>query len=279
MTQEIIQEICHWFQSDIICMNVYMTGYEASKGIISTIDFQDHQSRPQWANGCFVCFVYPNALIDFYTPPPPQTKFWGYIGITLPICLAVRLFVQSELNLGYTFWIKRDKAFILHMWIPCDKTFLSVTKILTLWPWPWLLTYFWSNVTFDITFEPKKIRLSYYIWGFLVTRPFCSYQKFWPCDFDLDFWPSFEQNLTLEITFEPKEIGLSYIILHMWVPSSSQATVFESRRRTQIPWLATMGFLVTRPFCPYQKTLTLWHWPWLLTYFCKNLTLVINFEP
>ena len=49
----------------------------------------------------------------------------------------------------------RDKALILYMWIPCDKTFLSIPKFLTLWPWPWHLTFFSKNLTLAISFEPK----------------------------------------------------------------------------------------------------------------------------
>ena len=146
----------------------------------------------------------------------------------------------KKLNLGFNFWTKRDRAFILQVCIPCGKTFLSVPKNLTfwpwlltyfwknltlaiifepeeirvsyytcwflltrpflsvpknltLWPWPWLLTYFWKNLTLALTFEPREIRLSYYRYVFLVARPFCPYQKFWPCDIDLDFWPTFEK--------------------------------------------------------------------------------------
>ena len=95
----------------------------------------------------------------------------------------------KKLNLGYNFWTKRDKAFILQVCIPCGKTFLSIPKILTLWP----LTYFWKNLTLAITFEPREIRLSYYMHVFLLARPFCPYQKFWPCDLDLDFWPTLEK--------------------------------------------------------------------------------------
>ena len=78
--------------------------------------------------------------------------------MALSVC-SVHLFVQSKLNLGSKFWTKRDWAFILGMCISCGKTFLLVPKILTLWYWPWLLTYFWKNLTLAITFEPKEIGL------------------------------------------------------------------------------------------------------------------------
>ena len=92
----------------------------------------------------------------------------------------------KKLNLGYNFWNKRDRAFIFHMCIPCSNTFLSITKFLTSWPWPWLLTYFWKNLTLAITFETKEIGLSYLTCVFLVARPFCRYQYFWPSGLDFD---------------------------------------------------------------------------------------------
>ena len=132
--------------------------------------------------------------LNLYTPP--QTKFGGVYRnhpVCLSVCLSIRLSVQSKLNLDHNFLTKGDRALILHKCIPCDKTFLSIPKVLTLWPWPWLLTYFWKNLTLAITFEPKEIVLSYFTCVFLVTRPFCQYQHFWLCDLDLDFWPTFEK--------------------------------------------------------------------------------------
>ena len=133
--------------------------------------------------------------------------------------LSVRLSVQSKLNLGYNFSTNRDKALILHRLVPSDKTFLkflSLPKNLTLWPWPWLLTYFCKNLTLAITFEPRGIRLSCYRHAFLATRPFCPYQKFLPCDLDLDFWPTFEKKLNLGYNLWTKRDKA--FILHMLVP-------------------------------------------------------------
>ena len=87
---------------------------------------------------------------------PPQTKFGGgYIWITRSVCLSVRLSVQSKLNLVHNFLTKGDKALIFHMCISCGKTFLLEPIFFISWPWRWLLTYFWKNLTFTITFEPK----------------------------------------------------------------------------------------------------------------------------
>ena len=83
------------------------------------------------------------------------------------------------------FWNERDRAFIFYMCISCGKTFLLIPKFLT--SWPWLLTYFWKNLTLAITFELKEMGLSYFTCVFLVARPFCKYQYFWPSGLDLDF--------------------------------------------------------------------------------------------
>ena len=152
------------------------------------------------------CIFYCTVYTSLYTP---ANDVWGVYRNHL-VCLSVHLSVQSKLNLDYNFLTKWDRAFILHMYVPCDKTFLFVPKVLTLWPWPWLLTYFWKNLTLAITFESKEIGLSYNSCVFFVARPFCWYQKFWPCDHYLELWPTFEKNLTLALTFEPKQIEHSY---------------------------------------------------------------------
>ena len=195
---------------------------------------------------CRLCFVLG---IDFHRWTsfkiatysllyPPQTKFGGYIGITLSVCLSVcpsvcpsvrpsvRLSVQSKLNFDHNFLAKGDRALILHKRIPCDKTCLSIPKFLTSWPWPWLLTYFRKNLTLVRTFKTKEVGLSYFTCVFFVARPFCWNQNFWLRHIDLDFWPTFEKNLTLVRTFETKEVGLSYF---------------------------TCVFLVARPFCWNQN--------------------------
>ena len=63
----------------------------------------------------------------------------------------------KKLNLRHNFLTKRDGAFILLVCISCGSTFLFVPKKLTLWSWPWLLTYFWKNLTLAIIFKPEEI--------------------------------------------------------------------------------------------------------------------------
>ena len=132
-----------------------------------------------------MCFVKISISSGYYFQL--QTKFGGYIGITLSVCLSIRLSVrpsvQSNLNLDHNVWTESDRALILHKCIPCDMTFLSIPKFLTLWPWPWLLTYFWKNLTLATTFEPQEIGLLYLTCVFVVARPSCWNQKFfisWP---------------------------------------------------------------------------------------------------
>ena len=131
------------------------------------------------------------------------------MSVCLSVCLSVRPSVQSK----HSLLTKGDRALILHKCIPCDKTFLSIPKFLTLWPWPWLLTYFWKNLTLAITFEPKEVGLSYFTFVFLVARPFCWNQNFLPHDLDLDFWPTFEKKLNLDHNFWTKSDRA--LILHV----------------------------------------------------------------
>ena len=99
----------------------------------------------------------------------------------------------KNFNLGHNFQTRRDRAFILQMCIPCDKTFHMVPLFFTLWPWPWSLTYFWKTLTLAITFKPEEIKLSYCTCVFLVTRPFTWYHNFFDLvtltlKFDLLVW-------------------------------------------------------------------------------------------
>ena len=48
----------------------------------------------------------------------------------------------KNFNLGHSFLTRRGRDFILHMCIPCSKTFNAVPWFLTYWLWPWRLTYF-----------------------------------------------------------------------------------------------------------------------------------------
>ena len=89
---------------------------------------------------------------------------------------SVSVCVNKNFNLGHNFQTRSDKAFILHMCIPCDKTFHMVPLFWSLWHWPWSLTYFWKILTLTITLKPEEVWLSYCTSVFLVTRLFTWYQ-------------------------------------------------------------------------------------------------------
>jgi hypothetical protein len=59
--------------------------------------------------------------------------------------------------------------------------------------WPWGLAHFSKTLTLAISFEWQVIGLSYFICVFLMTSPFYWYQTFWPCDLNLEVWPSFQK--------------------------------------------------------------------------------------
>ena len=44
--------------------------------------------------------------------------------------------------LNWSFWKRKERAFKLYMFITCEKTFLNISWLLTLWLWPRSLTYF-----------------------------------------------------------------------------------------------------------------------------------------
>ena len=50
-----------------------------------------------------------------------------------------------------------------------------------------------KTLTLAITFKLLKIKLSYFICVFLMTRPFTWYHNFWPRDLDLEVWPTSEK--------------------------------------------------------------------------------------
>jgi hypothetical protein len=114
------------------------------------------------------------------------TKLFDHVTLTLMLDLLIKNF-----NLGYNFQMICTRMLIFHMSVPCDKNFSWVPKFLTLWPWPWYLTYLLKTFTLPITFEWYVLALWYFTWVFLMARPFHGYKTFWPCDLDLDGWPAY----------------------------------------------------------------------------------------
>ena len=92
-------------------------------------------------------------VYSFWQDLSVDTKIFDFVSLTLTFDLLL-----MKLNLGNNFWAKRDMAVILHISIPCDKTFLLETKFFTLWSWPWLLTFFWKKLNLDHIFWTKSDR-------------------------------------------------------------------------------------------------------------------------
>ena len=167
------------------------------------VDFQiligQFAGQQFWMFPCKECYIYT-----------PANGVWGggWVYRNHPVCLSVCSSVQSKLHLDHNFLTKGDKALILHKCIPCDKTFLSILKILTSWPWPWLLTYFWKKLNLGHNFWTKRDRAFIFHMCIAFGKTFLLETKFfnpWPWPWFLTY---FWKNLTLTITFEPKVIGL-----------------------------------------------------------------------
>ena len=80
----------------------------------------------------------------------PEIKDRGAYCFVLYVILS---FCPPLLNfyLANNFWTVSARAFIFHMCIPCEKTFLCVPLFFPLWPWPWSLTHFLKTLTLLIT--------------------------------------------------------------------------------------------------------------------------------
>ena len=119
---------------------------------------------------CPVC----HSLILIFCPP-----FWNF-------------------NPAYNFLAVSARTFIVHINIPCDKTFpwipLFFTLDLGVWP---IFEHFYLH----ITFKQWVLELWYFTWIFRVIRPFRWYHYFLLWDLDLGVGPIFLKTLTLCITF------------------------------------------------------------------------------
>ena len=138
-------------------------------------------------------------MLSFYVPGnrvSGTSSFW-------PVCLSITFFVCGKNLLPWSYlWTITYRAFIYHMCIPCDKTFLSVHifDLVTL------------TVTFDVHFE--NFNLVHYFWT-VIDMAFIFHMCI-PCDNTfpavpkiLTLWPwpwpltYILKSLTLIITFEP----------------------------------------------------------------------------
>ena len=174
------------------------------------------------------------------------TKMFDLVTLTLKFDLLLKNF-----NLSHCFLTRRGRAFIFHLYIPCDKTFPWVPKFLTSWPWPWSLTYFKKNFNLGHCFLTRRGRAFIFHLYILCDKTFPWEPKFFYfVTLTLKF-SLFSKTLTLVIASQPEEVGLSYF---------------------------TYVFLVGRPLMSYHDFLTLWPWPCRLNYFNKKLSWTMTFE-
>jgi hypothetical protein len=210
-----------------------------------------------------------------------------------PVRLSICLFVCKNFNIGHIFWMVSDKAFLFHMCVPYDKTFLLVPKFLTLWPWS--LTHFSKTLTLAILFEWQVIGISYV----------CSLWQ------DLSIGTIIFDLVTLTLNFDPlfknfnighivgmasdrdficvctlwQDLSVGTIIFYLVTLTLKFDPLFKNFNIGHIIWLASdrvfifhMCVLYDKTFLMVPKFLTMWPWPWSLTHFSKTLTLAILFE-
>ena len=97
----------------------------------------NHCYAPRWKIGAFCFFLSVIVFLSFcYSFMPPKSKNWGHSVYCPSFCHSVNL----------------SDAF----------TFPWVLTYLTLWSWPWSLTYFLKTLTLPITFEQWMLELWYF---------------------------------------------------------------------------------------------------------------------
>ena len=140
--------------------------------------------------------------------------------------------------IGNNFWTVGARAFVFHMSFAWDKTFQLVPTILTLWTWT--LTYFFKALSLRITFE----------------------------QWDLEFWffSWIQKIVTLTLEFDLLFGNFNFVnTCNIWIVRA-KAFIFHMSNLSirTFPWVPTF--------------LTLWPWPWSLTYILNTLILLIKFE-
>ena len=102
-----------------------------------------------------------------------------------------------------------------------------------------------KTLTLAITFKPEVIGLSYCTCVFLVTRPFTWYHNFWPCDLNLEVWPTLKNfNLGCYLLMVAAwQTSLSSDNSYYLVPYSNLDLQLTSRAYFSVKFLASMEVL------------------------------------
>ena len=136
-----------------------------------------------------------------------NSNIFDLVTLTLKFDLLLKNF-----NLCNSFLTRRGRAFIFHMYISCYKTFPQVPTILTYWPWPWSLTYFYKNFNLGHSFLTRWGRAFIFHRYIPYDKTFPSVPEFltcWPWPWSFTY---FKKTLTLAIDYWPEEVELSYFI-------------------------------------------------------------------
>jgi hypothetical protein len=161
----------------------------------------------------------------------PETEDWG--GILFLSCLSFRHSVWN-FNLANNFWMVHTRALIFDMSVIYGKTFPWASNFLTMWPWPWCLTYLWKTLTLVITFKWYVLGCWYFTWVFHVWQ-------------DLLMGTTIFDLVTLTLMFDLliKNFNLVY---NFWMVCT-RALIYDM----SVPYCKTI------PWVP--NFLTMWPWP------------------
>ena len=130
----------HWCSACFILLanlNKWMFNYWKSFNLIVAKSGNAHYEQFLMLPLMFskvVCFKCIKILLvwyrDFFMPPESPIRWASSFWSVVSVC------TKKNFNLDHYFWTITGTATIFHMCIPCDMTFLSVPKFLTLRSWP-----------------------------------------------------------------------------------------------------------------------------------------------
>ena len=76
-----------------------------------------------------------------------------------PVCQSAYLSVEKNFYLGHNFWTVRERNFIFGMHTHRIKPNQMTSRSMTLWPWPWHLTYIKNYFNLYHYFWTSRVRV------------------------------------------------------------------------------------------------------------------------
>jgi hypothetical protein len=160
----------------------------------------------------------------------------GHIVFGLSICMSV----CKNFNIGYTFWMVSNRAFIFHMFgVPCDNPHLLVPYFFTSWPWTFTLTMmaFNDHIIHVDRFNGLKIDTVTMILWFSCTSVITCRQFEWFCD------------LAVEVLLH---VSLNdFVILTLWFLILTL-------------WFWHHDVILTLWFCDFDTMMWFWHYNFVI---------------